>query len=109
MDEAVKQAALQMDKVRANAMRYNQNFTGVMPHDRELQQKETKEYLDDLTTRDQRMLLCCLTLMHMADSQEEMNRDPESILSIASKHLCQMSTQKYQQDEVCEQCLQYRR
>ena len=60
-DEAVKQTTLQLDKVEANVTRYNQrqqanqNFTGAIPHDMELQRKEAKEFLDDLTTRDQRM------------------------------------------------------
>jgi len=33
----------------------NNNFSAVVPYDMELQRKESKEFLDDLTTRDQRM------------------------------------------------------
>ena len=102
-DEAVKRTSLQLDKVEANALRYNQrqqanaNFSGALPHDMELQRKETKEFLDDLTTRDQRMLMCCMTLVHMADSKEAMERDTETLFSIAQNNLCQMSTLGYQQ------------
>ena len=32
----------------------NNNFSAVVPYDMELQRKESKEFLDDLTTRDQR-------------------------------------------------------
>ena len=36
----------------------------------ELQRKESKEFLDDLTVRDQRMMLGCMTIVHLADSLE---------------------------------------
>ena len=112
-DEAVKQTTLQLDKVEANVTRYNQrqqanqNFTGAIPHDMELQRKEAKEFLDDLTTRDQRMLLCCVTMTHTAPSMEELDSDTESLLSVARKHLCQMSTLKYQQSDGLNTVLPY--
>lgn len=112
-DEAVKQTTLQLDKVEANVTRYNQrqqanqNFTGAIPHDMELQRKEAKEFLDDLTTRDQRMLLCCVTMTHTAPSLEELDSDTESLLSLARKHLCQMSTLKYQQSDGLNTVLPY--
>jgi hypothetical protein len=34
------------------------NFSAVVPYDMEQQRKESKEFLDDLTTRDQRMDVC---------------------------------------------------
>ena len=40
----------------------NNNFTATIPYDMELQRKETKEMLDDLTTRDQRMMFGLVTL-----------------------------------------------
>ena len=36
----------------------NNNFSAVVPYDLEQQRKESKEFLDDLTTRDQRMMVC---------------------------------------------------
>ena len=68
-----------------------------MPYDMELQRKETKEMLDDLTTRDQRMMFGILTMVHMADSKKQLDSDTESILSVVRKHLCQMATLKWQQ------------
>ena len=65
----------------------------------EQQRKESKEFLDDLITRDQRMFLCVLTLVHTADTLEELNNDTESLLAIARKHLCQLGVLKYQQLE----------
>ena len=43
----------------------------------ELQRKETKEMLDDLTTRDQRMMFGILTMVHMADSKKQLDSDTE--------------------------------
>jgi hypothetical protein len=63
----------------------------------ELQRKEAKEFLDDLTTRDQRMMLGILTLVLTADTKEELDADTETVLAIARKHMCQLAVLKYQQ------------
>ena len=58
---------------------------------------ESKEFLDDLTTRDQRMFLSVLTIVHTAETKEELDNDTESILSTGRKHLCQFAVLKFQQ------------
>ena len=63
----------------------------------EQQRKETREMLDDLTTRDQRMLFAVVTLVHLADSKEQLDSDTETLQSIARKHLCQLGTLNWQQ------------
>lgn len=55
--------------------------------------------LDDLTTRDQRMMFAVVTLVHLADSKEELDSDTEALQSTARKHLCQLSTLSWQQME----------
>lgn len=40
----------------------NNNFSAVIPYDLEQQRKESKEFMDDLTTRDQRMMFGILTM-----------------------------------------------
>lgn len=72
-----------------------------------LNTKETKEMLDDLTTRDQRMMFGILTMVHMADSKKQLDSDTESILSVARKHLCQMATLKWQQVDGLNTVLPY--
>lgn len=47
--------------------------------------------LDDLTTRDQRMLFAVVTLVHLADSKKELDSDTEALQSIVRKHLCQLA------------------
>ena len=69
----------------------NNNFSAVIPYDLEQQRNESKEFLDDLTTRDQRMFVCVLTLVHTADTKEQLDNDTENLLTTARKHLCQFA------------------
>lgn len=68
----------------------NNNFSAVIPYDMELQRKESKEFLDDLTVRDQRMMLGCMTIVHLADSLEELDNDTEALMAVARKYMCEL-------------------
>ena len=102
-DEAVREVENKLLGVETNVTNWqrrqnsNQNFSAVVPYDLEQQRKETREMLDDLTTRDQRMLFAVVTLVHLADSKEELDSDTETLQSIARKHLCQLTTLNWQQ------------
>lgn len=102
-DEAVREVENRMLGVETNAANWqrrqnaNNNFTAVLPYDMELQRKETKEFLEDLTTRDQRMIFAVLTVVHMADSKKQLDEDTEAIKTMARKKLCQLSVLKWQQ------------
>lgn len=54
----------------------------------ELQRKESKEFLDDLTVRDQRMMLGCMTIVHLADSLEELVNDTEALYGRLQESIC---------------------
>lgn len=75
-DEAVREIQNRLLGVETNVTNWqrrqnaNNNFSAVVPYDMELQRKETKEMLDDLTTRDQRMMFGIMTMVHMADSKK---------------------------------------
>lgn len=103
MDEAVREVENRMLGVETNAANWqrrqnaNNNFSAVLPYDMELQRKETKEFLEDLTTRDQKMMFALLTLVHMADSKKQLDEDTEAIMTGARKKLCQLSVLKWQQ------------
>ena len=75
----------------------NNNFSAVVPYDLEQQRKETREMLDDLTTRDQRMMFAVVTLVHLANSREELDADTEALQSVVRKHLCQLAPLAWQQ------------
>ena len=102
-DEAVREVENRLLGVETNITNWqrkqnqNNNFSAVVPYDMELQRKESKEFLDDLTTRDQRMMFSVITMVITADTKEQLDADTETILSTARKHMCQMATLKYQQ------------
>ncbi len=102
-DEAVREVENRLLGVETNITNWqrrqnqNNNFSAVIPYDMELQRKESKEFLDDLTTRDQRMMFAVLTLVHTADTMEQLDADTDALLTTARKHLCQFATLKYQQ------------
>ena len=85
----------------------NNNFSAVVPYDMEQQRKETKEMLDDLTNRDQRMMFGLVTMVHLADTKEQLDSDTETILTISRKHLCQMSVLRWQQKDGLDTVLPY--
>ena len=103
-DEAVREMQNRLLGVETNVTNWqrrqnsNNNFSAVVPYDLEQQRKETREMLDDLTTRAQRMMFAVVTLVHLADSKEELDSDTETLQSIARKHLCQLTTLNWQQD-----------
>ena len=102
-DEAVKEIQNKLLGIETNVTNWqrrqneNNNFSAVVPYDMELQRAETKEMLNDLTARDQRMMFGILTLVHMADSREQLDSDTETLKAIARKKLCQLSTLRWQQ------------
>lgn len=102
-DEAVREVENRLLGVETNITNWqrrqnaNNNFSAVVPYDMELQRKEAKGFLDDLTTRDQRMMLSVLTMVITADSKEQLDSDTEAVLSVARKHLCQLAPLTFQQ------------
>ncbi len=53
-----------------------------------------KEFLDDITTRDQRMMFGVITIVHMADSKKQLDEDTEEICNIANSSMCKMTVFK---------------
>ena len=102
-DEAVKDAESRLLGIDTNITNWqrrqdaNNNFSATIPYDMEQQKKEMREFLDDLTTRDQRMMYAVITLVHTADSKKQLDEDTETLLSTARKHMCQFAVLKFQQ------------
>lgn len=103
MDEAVREAENRRLGVETNITNWqrrqnaNNNFSAIIPYDLEMQREQSKEFLDDLITRDQRMFMSVLTMVHTAETKEELDNDTEEILTIARKNLCQFGILKFQQ------------
>ena len=102
-DEAVREVERKMLGVETNITNWqrrqnaNNNFSAIVPYDMEQQRRETKEYMTDLTSRDQRMMLSVLTSVHLADSKAELDADTDALLKVAADHMCQMAVLRYQQ------------
>ena len=112
-DEAVREIQNRMLGIETNAANWQRrqndtnNFSAVLPYDMEQQRRETREMLEDLTNRDQRMMFGLVTLVHLAESKEQLDSDTESIVSTARRHLCQMSTLRWQQKDGLDTVLPY--
>ena len=78
----------------------NNNFSAVIPYDLEQQRKESKEFLDDLTTRDQRMMFAVLAVLQqqmvdnsgdrelveqLEDQMDDLRGDRQDILAEAAE------------------------
>ena len=53
------------------------------------------------------MIFAVVTLVHIADSLEQLDADTEALLSIGREHLCQFSTLRYQQEDGLNTVLPY--
>lgn len=104
-EEAVKEVEKRLLGVETNITNWqrkqnqNQNFSAVIPYDLEVQRKESKEFLKDLTARDQRMYLCVTTILLEANTMEELDRDTDILKTVTSKHQCSLCPLTFQQME----------
>lgn len=112
-DEAIREVQGQLLGIDTDITRWQQrqnarnNFTAVVPYDMEQKRTDRKEYLDDLTVRDQRMICALITLVHTADSLEQLNADTESLLSLFKEYNCDFSVLRYQQEDGLNTALPY--
>ena len=113
MDEAVSDIRKRIMSVESDITRWQQrqnhhnNFSANIPYDLEQMRKETREFLDDLTARDQRMMYALVTLTHLADNEEQLEQDTEALSAIGRSHGCQFATMKHQQEDALNTVLPY--
>ena len=105
MDEAVSDIRKRIMSVESDITRWqqrqnqNNNFTANIPYDLEQMRSETKEFMDDLMIRDQRMMLALVTLTHLADNLEQLDQDTEALQAIGRARGCQFNILRYQQED----------
>ena len=105
MDEAVNDVRKRIMSVESDITRWQQrqnqsnNFTANIPYDLEQMRSETKEFMDDLMSRDQRMMLALVTLTHLADNLEQLDQDTEALQAIGRARGCQFNILRYQQED----------
>ena len=105
MDEAVSISRKQIMAVDSDITRCRQrqnqngNYDANIPYDLEQMRSETKEFMDDLMSRDQRMMLALVTLTHLADNLEQLDQDTEALQAIGRARGCQFNILRYQQED----------
>lgn len=68
-------------------------------------QDEANELLEDVRTKNQKIFLMTFVLVHFADSLDDLDRDTESIETVARKFLCQVKKLNWQQEEGLDSAL----
>ena len=112
-DEAVKEIQRKILGVESDITRWQQrqngknNFSANIPYELEQSRADTREYLDDLTNRDQRMIFAVVTLVHLADTKEQLDADTESLVSIGGESVCTFGTLRYEQEQGLNTVLPY--
>lgn len=113
MDEAIKEAENRRLGIETNITNWvrkqteNGNYSINIPYDMQRQREESKEFLDDLTIRDQRMFQCVVTVVAIGEDKYELENISDSLKGIASKNLCELATLKYQQIDGLNTVLPY--
>ena len=111
MDNAIKMVDKLIMSVESDATRVRQRqmsnnlYFAELPYQMEQMRKVGKEYMDDLTERDQRIMFGLVTLTHLADSLEQLDHDTESLKSRTIN--CEFATLKYQQEDGLNTVLPY--
>lgn len=112
-DEAVKEIQRKILGVESDITRWQQrqnsknNFSANVPYELEQSRADTREYLDDLTARDQRMIFAAVTLVHIADTKEQLDADTESLVSIGGESVCTFGVLRYEQEPGLNTVLPY--
>lgn len=111
--EAVRDMQQRIMGVESDITRWQQrqnnrnNFTAAIPYELEQLRAENREFLDDLSSRDQRMIHGNITLVHIADTLDQLNADTEALQSIGQERACQFSILRYQQEDGLNTALPY--
>ena len=113
-DKAIKEVQKKIMAVETDISRWqtrqnmNNQFSANIPYELEQARSVTKEIMDDITVRDQHMIHGLLTITHLADTEEELDEDTETIRSVAGSHgNCQIGILKWQQEDGLNTCLPY--
>lgn len=103
MDEAIREVESRLLGIETNITNWqrrqnqNNNYSATVPYDMTLQHEETTEMLKDLSQNNMGMMCATMTLVHLADTKEQLDADTEALRSAARRNLCQLAVLKFQQ------------
>ena len=75
------------------------NFNAQVPYPMRKKSEQIEEYNNDLNERDQRLMLGHITILHCADSLEELNEDTDSLKTTARQQGCELMELALQQED----------
>ena len=75
----------------------NNNFSAIIPYDYQVRRAETQAFLDQLMLGDEKMIFGLVTIVHMADSKEELDNDTDDIKAYMAGRQCQIGKLTFQQ------------
>lgn len=103
-DKALKIVRNQLTNINSNIVDRQQKAAksgydpSLIGHDLMKAQDEANELLNNLTSKDQKMFLMTMVIMHFADSLEQLNKDSDSIITIGRKYSCDIKHLYSQQE-----------
>ncbi len=80
-------------------------FDAFIPMELKYASEEAQELLDDLMNRNQKMFFVNVTIMHIADTKEQLDEESQEILNIGTKYLLQIGKLSFQQENAMATCL----
>ena len=104
-DEGIREVNRKILSIDTDAANYsrrqisNNNFNVVIPRALEQMREESNAFLDGLSKQDQKMFFGMTTIVHTADSLEELNSDSAAIAATAQGRGCQIEVMRYQQQD----------
>ena len=102
-DEALREVEKTLLGVETNITNWqrkqneNQNFSAIIPYDMQQQRKEAREVMEDLTERDMKLTFAVITLVHTAETKEQLDMDTDALLAIGRVKKSHFTTLKFQQ------------
>lgn len=88
------------DKMNAEKKAIKNGYsTDIIPHTIKHSLSEAEELLDDLISKNQKMFLVNIVIIHTADSYRQLNIDTDTLKSVARKFLCNTGILYFQQED----------
>lgn len=110
-DKATKILRNQMVNIDANVIEAQKRAIksgyspDLIPHEVKKAQEQANKIMEDITSRNQKLLLVSIMLTVYGDSIDELNKNTESLKTTAAKYLCSLKKLTYQQEYAFASCL----
>ena len=112
-EEALKEIQNKILAVETDITRWqrkqneNYNFSAIIPYEMRQMREEAEEFLDDITTKDERMMFALVTIVHTADDIDQLNADTESFISMVKSKFSNLAILRWQQEDGLNTVLPY--